>query len=969
MTGHRAACGSLADVSGAPTVAESGTTFSFGQFQLLADRRLLLAGGERVRLGGRALDILLVLVENHGRLVTKDELTARVWPNTVVHENTLKVHVSALRRAFGGAGREYLQTDPGRGYRFVAPIDAVSRVSPGEQPAQRGIARLPTSLTRLIGREEALADLMALTARYRLTTITGPGGIGKSRMALAVAAELASEQAKAAFVELAPVQDPDLVSTAIAGALGLEIHTAVLEKIIAFLRDRRILLVLDNCEHVAEAVANVAEAVLKAAPGTRILATGREPLHIEGERIYRLTALAFPQPSRAISALQALCFPAVELFVERAGAARCGYTLSDEDAPAVVEVCRQLDGLPLAIELAAARGDMFEPRELAARLRDSFLALTSIRRSALPHQRTLRATLDWSYALLTQAEQAMLRKLATFAGGFTLEAAEALAGDGLSPAEETVDLVASLVAKSLVTPGIGEAISRYHLLETTRLYATEKLRESGEYGRFSRRHAEYFCHFLERAEEAWETTSVAEWLTTQRPEVDNIRAALAWAFGQQGDVSLGFALASASVHLWVELSLLGECQNWIDRAVTSIANGSSNERQRSALKAARGLSVMYSRLMAVLVRVEARAKQRNRGIRRAHANYWLGRVHYVLGDPNRAIECARQSAAIAEDIDDRCLSAQAIDLMGRANWLLSEFDEAALLMERSVRQMQSLGNVTQAATSAAYAAGSRALVGDFEQAFHHLAVASELAERVEDPFVEASVCFYRGVVYAQLGKAEDAIEGFEACRRIAEPSGNLFRIYVSKFWEGWVLLRGGNKDRAYVLLEEAANLGAHLGTTFMLSWVEAIFASSYPGTRHEKALDKCDATIVRATATADRFGAALAYRARAEILAGADRSLARSAIAETARAIALQREIGTKPELARSYVVEADLLRMIGEDPKPRLAQAIELFDEMGMAVDRSYAGRLMGEQVAYSAREGENTPLKAGRSSIRPAR
>jgi predicted ATPase/DNA-binding winged helix-turn-helix (wHTH) protein len=926
-------------------VTESGAAFSFGEFQLLANRRLVLTTGERVPLGSRALEILLALIENHGRLVTKKELIARVWPNTVVDENNLKVHVSALRRALGDASQEYLLTDAGRGYRFVAPIRMVTRAPPKEPIAQRRLYNLPTSLTRLIGRKHALTDLLTLLERTRLVTIIGPGGVGKTRAALAVAATFASKQAHdVAFVELAPVKDPSLVPTVVAAALRLEARTDPLAEIIGFLRERHGLLVFDNCEHVVEAAARTVEAILKHAPSVRILATGRESLHAEGEHVYRLPRLELPISSRNIGPVEALCFPAIELFVERAGAVLGNYTLTDEDTPAVVEICRQLDGLALAIELAAARTDAFEPKELADRLRESCHLLTSGRRTAMPRHRTLRATLDWSYALLTHDEQKMLLKLAIFAGGFTLEAAAELAADGVSSAEAVVDWVISLVAKSLVHPEVGVGVSRYRLLETTRLYATKKLRETGEYELVARRHAEYFRRFLERAEEEWKTTSTTEWLAPRRSEVDNLRAALAWAFGPQGDVSLGFALASASVPLWVELSLLGECLDWIDRALASIGNGSAAERQQSALTAARGLSIMYVRLIAILRRVEARAYRLNNRVRFAHASYWLGRVHYVLGNPKHAVACARRSFEFAEDLGDRALAAQTINLMGRAHWLLSAFGEGSLLMERSIAQMQSLGNVVDVATTAAIAAGARALLGNFDQAFRHLAVAGEVANRLQDPFVEASIHFYQGVVHSQQGASELAIEEFEASRRVAERSGNLFRVYVSQFWLGWVLVRSGETDRARTLLEEAVKLATHLGTAFMLSWVEGILASASYCDGYESALFMCNSALARANKTGDKFGAALALRSRAEILVRRDPSTSLRAIGDISRTIELQREIGVRPELARSYITEANLLRTIGEDPAPRLMQAIELFDEMGMVVDRADAERLHGE-------------------------
>ena len=412
--------------------AQAAGAIAFGPFHLLPARRLLLQAGRPVRLGSRALEILIALIERPGELVSKSELMARVWPDTFVEDGNLKVQVAGLRRALGDSGgsNRYLATIPGRGYRFVAPVTRIEEASLSALRATAEAAPdLPAPMTPMIDRADSVAALTAHLPHQRFITIAGPGGIGKTTVALAVARRLAgSYEHGVRFVDLAPLLDPGLVPGALAAALGLETRSGnPIDDAIAALRGRQMLLVLDNCEHVIEAAAALAVEVLHHAPGVQILATSREPLRAEGEHVHRLPPLACPPASARLTAAQALGFPAVQLFVERAAASSGAFRFGDEEALLVADICRRLDGVPLAIELAAARIDAFGVRGLAARLRDPLQLLTGGRRPALPRHQTLRATFDWGHELLSEPERTVLRRLAIFAGGFTLEAASAVA--------------------------------------------------------------------------------------------------------------------------------------------------------------------------------------------------------------------------------------------------------------------------------------------------------------------------------------------------------------------------------------------------------------------------------------------------------------------------------------------------------------------------------------------------------------
>ena len=481
----------------------------FGPFCLIPAQRLLLEADKPVRLGSRALDVLIALVERAGELVGKTELMARVWPDTTVEEGNLKVHVAGLRRALrdGRAGNRYLINIPGRGYRFVAPVTLVEDLQPSSPPAAatKREHNLPTHLTRLIGRAHNINELTELLPRRRMLTIAGPGGMGKTAVAIAVAEEqIDAYEHGVRLIDLSLVSDPLLVPSAVAAALGLDIHPEeTLSGLIAALRRKRMLLVLDNCEHVIAAAAALAAGILSGTTGVHIIATSREPLRAEGEHIYRLPSLTCPPPSAQLTAAEVLAFPAVQLFVERAAASLGGFELSDADAPLVVDICSTLDGIPLAIEFAAARVDGFGVAGLASRLDDCLRLLTSGRRTAPPRHQTMSATLDWSYELLPELERLALRRLAIFSGAFLLETASVVAASGEVAASEIADRIANLVAKSLVIADLGGAVVRYRLLETTRAYALEKLVESGEFDRFIQRHGKYGRNLSKRAEVEW----------------------------------------------------------------------------------------------------------------------------------------------------------------------------------------------------------------------------------------------------------------------------------------------------------------------------------------------------------------------------------------------------------------------------------------------------------------------------------
>jgi predicted ATPase len=446
----------------------------------------------------------------------------------------------------------------------------------------------------MIGREEVAAAIVSRLSRRRLVTIVGPGGIGKTTVALAVAEHMTAEYQHGVWlIDLAPLGDPRLVPSAVAGVLGLELRTDdLLPGLLANLIDKRMLLLLDTCEHVIDAAANLTAAILNNSPGVRILATSREPLGVAGEHEYRLGPLSSPAPSSALSAAEPTAFPAVQLFVERVRAVVEDFALSDTNAPLIGEICRKLDGLPLAIEFAAPRVEVLGVEGVAAHLDHSLPVLSARRRaSAMPRHWTMGAVVDWSYGLLSDDEQRFFRVLGIFAGGFTVEAAAAVAIHSADTPDEAIDRLADLVAKSLVVADVSGARPRFRLLDTTRAFAIEKLDEGGKLDQIARHHAGFYRHMFERAEAEAPARPAGEWRGDYAAEIDNLRAALDWAFSPGGDRAIGMALTAAAVPLWMRLSLLDECRGRANQALGALGPGRiRNPRDEMRLYTALGAS-------------------------------------------------------------------------------------------------------------------------------------------------------------------------------------------------------------------------------------------------------------------------------------------------------------------------------------------------------------------------------------------
>jgi predicted ATPase/DNA-binding winged helix-turn-helix (wHTH) protein len=650
-------------------------------------------------LGSRALDILIVLVEHAGEVVSKKDLISRVWPDVMVDESGLRVHVAGLRKALGEgqAGARYVTNVPGRGYCFVAPIarpDISARASAPVPVISDQVHGLPARLTRMVGRDETVRLLSEQLAQQRFVSILGPGGIGKTTVAVSVGhAELAAFDGSVRFIDLGPLNDPRLVPSALATMLGLVVQSDDLTpSLINFLRDRRMLLILDSCEHVIETAAALAERIFEEAPQVYILATSRELLQVEGEHAHWLPALDSPPDGVELSLAQVLAFPAGQLFVERAAASGRGFELTDANAPIVAEICRKLDGIALAIELAAGRVSAYGIRETAVLLDNRLRLLLRGRRTALPRHQTLSAALDWSYDLLTESERAVFRRLSVFVGIFTLEAVRAVAVAEDIQDAQAVEAMERLVAKSLVsTNTAGDTMMRYRLLDTTRAYALPKLVDSGEADATARRHAAYYYKYFERSSAGSVVSSQVVGFAVFAEHLGNVRAALEWSFHERGDIGLGIALAASSARLFAEMSLLSECHRWTERALAVLDDQTRGTRREMELQAALGLSLMFTKGNSEQVRAALTRSLELAEEFRDLPNQlcMLGRLHIFherAGDFHWALAFAQRGVAVAKEIADPVGIAAAQSLLGLSYHLIGNQADARTHLEAALMQ-------------------------------------------------------------------------------------------------------------------------------------------------------------------------------------------------------------------------------------------------------------------------------------------
>jgi non-specific serine/threonine protein kinase len=713
----------------------------------------LCCGEQVIPLRPKTFAVLHYLLQHPGRLVTKDELLDAVWPETSVSDTVLKVCIRELREALDDDPQapRFIETAHRAGYRFIAEIRT---------------GNLPAEVSSFIGREREIAEISSLFEHVRLLTLTGAGGSGKTRLAIEVAGELGGGMEDGVWwVELAALSDTGLLPQAVAATLGLREQPgrALSETLVAWLQHRKLLLVLDNCEHLIADCAGLADRLLHACPHLKVLATSREALGINGEIVWPVPALSLPDPGDLTSVEELMKYEAVRLFVERASATLPRFALTEENAATVAQICHRLDGLPLAIELAAARVKVLAVEQLAARLDDCFRLLTTGSRTELPRHRTLRAAIDWSYDLLTEAEQALLRRLSVFAGSLTLEAAEVVCAGGAIAQDEVLDLLSRLVDKSLVAVAGREqgGEARYRLLETVRQYGHECLLASEEAAAVRLRHINFFLHLAEEIEPQINTSRRRQWLARLANEHGNLRAALRYGVEMKETADRPLRLAGALFWFWFHRGDWSEGRGWIAEVIAgwgirNTANEAAPDSNAASLS-------------------DPRSAIRNRHL--AKALFGEGVLAWAQGDATAARSSLEESVAIWREVKDRVSLAYALQFLGVELLGQNEYAQARALAEESV--------------------------AIFRQSVDRFGLASSLAS---------------------LGVVAQAQEDYRAAQSFLEESVALFRA-ADDNWGlalplrnlGILAFRHGDYDRAIALLRESLIVLRELGEKWFIS--------------------------------------------------------------------------------------------------------------------------------------------------------
>jgi len=854
----------------------------FGPFELSSRERVLRREGLEIRLGSRALDILAYLAERPGDVIPKKELLDHVWSGVIVEEGSLRVHVAAIRKALrdGQFGNRYIANIKGRGYSFVGTVVRLEDGKDGGSNSPNFRGRLPTRPLMLIGREAAARLLRDLVSAYRVVTLTGPGGIGKSTLAIEIGHDIRGGfQGGGWFVELASLSDEDLVPSAVASALGLKLMGGSIsaEIVARAIGGANLLLILDNCEHVIGAAAKLAEAVVRFCPRASVLATSREVLRIDGEQVYRVPPLGVPEVGQE-DAEQVLRCGAVALLMARMRALDSAFSSAAHDTPSIAAICRQLDGIPLAIEFAAARAATHGFRRVAAGLGDRFRLLTSGRRTALPRHQTLRAALDWSYELLPPDEQRLLCHLAIFPGAFTFEAAEAVGALGVT-GDVIIDQISSLVAKSLVTADEGDSAPRWRLLETIRAYALQKLAESGEYLATARRHAEHVQAII--IPPTTEAVLTVHDLVRLGRELDNVRVALDWSFSPDGDVAVGVALAAAFSPVWIHLSLIGECRTRVEQVLGIVGSHlqltqALEYRLIMALGVALTLTlgpIRHTREVIAKARQLAVAIDDKEVLLRTLWAQWS--MELITGEYGVALGTAQQFTELARRKGDDDSMLVSNRFLGTSMLLVGELNDARHCLERMVNHYIAppsgshtvLFHFGQRAMARADLARVLALQGYLDRAKQVAKLSLEEArdaDKVTFCWVSLNGAFPVAFMNGDLAAADEVAATMSNLATSLDSP--LWKIFES-CWKGKLLIARREFSQGSMLLQEALDLCGRGGWRVSNAAFLGDLACGLAGLeRFDEAIATVDRALVRAEGSRERWCQAELIRIKGEVL-------------------------------------------------------------------------------------------------------
>jgi predicted ATPase/DNA-binding winged helix-turn-helix (wHTH) protein len=849
-----------------PTEHPAGA-LSFGPFNVVPGERLLTRDGVALPLGARTFDTLIALLARPNQAVSKLELMAQVWPGITVEEANLRFHIAALRKALGDGrnGARYIATLSGRGYCFVAPvlrrdIPASRRSTP---KAEFQPVKLPNQLQRMIGRADAVFRLSEKLLTSRFVTIVGPGGVGKTAVAVSIAHDLLEVFSGAAhFVDLGALSDPDLVATSILLMLGLPVQTDdPRPELLAHLHDKKLLLVLDNCEHVIAGAAPLAAEIFHAAPSVHILATSRERLRVEGEQVYKLAPLEVPPEIPGLTEVAAETYPAIQLFLERATASGVSLDLSDDTVGIVASICRKLDGMPLAIELAAGRVEAYGLQQTAALLDERLSLLWQGQRTAPARQKTLQATLDWSFGLLSDVERLVLRRLAVFAGHFTIDAALEVVPDESVDRSVLFDTIDSLVARSMVASSPVGAMMRYRLLDTTRTYLLEL---EGDEAVVAARHATYYRRWLEQAGTKWTKLPSADERAIHFSTLHNVRAALEWCFGAGGDLRLGIELAAAATPIFLAMSLLVECRRWSERALLSIDHLPRSSAEEMHIQAALGLTLMFTlgnseAARAALCRSLEIAELRGDDVNQLQL---LGRAHIFherMGKFDAALRYAQRSLVVSSVIGDPGADALARSLLGVSLHLAGDHREAKKMLELAregpdterISTVHGFDHRNRAGIALARELWLQGQPANALQLARHTVAE---AARMDHPITLCIALIWAVSIFLWNGDLDAADEHIERFIALAQSRSLRPYLAVGRGVKGELAIRRGDAERGVETikgcLQELHEAGYELLTTaFNIALIEGAMALD----RLEKAAVLIDDAIERVGRNGDRF--------------------------------------------------------------------------------------------------------------------
>ena len=670
---------------------------AFGRLRLDARTFSLTLDGQPTGLGPRGVRVLHTLAARANEYVSKEHLLEAAWPGVIVEEANLSVQISSIRKVLAQAGATVrIETLARRGYRFVGAV------SSDDAPAAPH--NLPQALTSFIGREREVDEIERLFEHARLLTLIGAGGAGKTRLALRVAIDLLGTRPDGVWLtELAALADADRVAQTVAISLGVAEHPgkSATDALTEHLAQRRLVLILDNAEHLRAACAALVHALLRRCSGVAVLATSREPLGVAGEVVYRVPPMPVPDAKRDPTLAEIAQVESVRLFVERARLHLPAFEMTAENAAAIASICRRLDGIPLSLELAAARVRSMTVEEIDGRLDQRFRLLTGGARTALPRQQTLRSLIDWSVGLLGEAERVLLLRSSVFAGGWTLESAERVcAGAPIADATAVDETLAALVDKSLVVAESRGRATRFNLLETVRQYARAALDESGEAPRWRFRHLEHCLEVVEAAEPHLTGSEQQTWFDRLEAEHDNVRAGLAWSLSPGGDLESGLRLAAAFWRVWLVRGFVSEARDWFSkllaaspartrgRATALLRSGTFAQHQGEYPAA----QAMFEESLAI-----SRQRDEHRAVGAALNN--LGTLAYLQGDYRRARELYDESLVVRRELADLPGIAACLNNLGNLAFLRGDYAAARALHEESLATERRLGNRWGIATS------------------------------------------------------------------------------------------------------------------------------------------------------------------------------------------------------------------------------------------------------------------------------